>query len=71
MGESICNPLPMFFLSKEGLNEIYDGVVNKLYEKVAVDPASAFGDYGCATVYKLNDADDLELIRVEYLEPRK
>ncbi len=58
-----------YFLDKDGIKEIYEGVTNKLY--TAIDPASAFGDYGCAAVYRMNDAGDMEIIHVEYLEPKK
>lgn len=62
----------LFFMTKDGLHEIYDGVVNKLYENATIhmDPASAFGDYGCAVVHKLNDAGEIEIVHVEYLEPK-
>jgi hypothetical protein len=63
----------LFFMVKNGVNELYEGVVNKLYEAatVNVDPASAFGEYGCAVVHRLNDAGEIEIVHVEYLEPIK
>lgn len=63
----------LFFMGDEGLCEIYDGVVNKLYEKATVsfDPASFVGDYGCAVVHRLDDKGDLEIVHAEYLEPKK
>jgi len=63
----------LFFMTNDGLHEIYDGVVNKLYEKATVsfDPASFSGDYGCAVVHRLDDNGDLEIVHIEYLEPKK
>lgn len=63
----------LFFMGDNGLHEIYDGVVSKLYENATVsfDPASFAGDYGCAVVHRLDDKGDLEIVHVEYLEPKK
>ncbi len=64
------NPLPLYFMNDEGMHKLYDGIVTKLYDEVKIDPASAFGDYGCATIYKMNDSGEMELVHVEYLEKR-
>jgi hypothetical protein len=70
--QSINNPLPIFFMNKDGLNEIHEGRIKKVFERVTmgVDLAKPFTDYGCATVWEKNDKGELELKHVEYLERR-
>lgn len=67
---TINNRLPMYWLSPERMMVLHEGQ-EPIEISMACDPASWEGDYGCKAEYKTHPDGTIEIINVEYTNPRK